>query len=313
MSNPLSEMEQVSVLSPRNAGWPSLAGFAKVYVGAILISAGLLKLHELMLYRGGWGGLGFGDTSVLEAGFVLLELLAGLVFLVGPPQKLLWFTGLVVLASFACYNLFLLADDKPTCGCFGVVLVSPRVSLGADTIGLALLFASLRGTAGRPWREVFSVAGIARPAFYAVIVTAGYSGVQHFLYLSPLGVRVRNETVTVLPESLWAGDVAMGQYHEARIGLRNNLDRPITLVGGTKNCSCYAIKELPATLASGEIRYVPVDVRAPKRKGSFAVRVGFYADLGTMHSISCQVKGRAIEEQRVVLLDSKPQTSVKGE
>ena len=313
MSNALSEMEQVSVLSPRNEGWPALARFAKVYVGAILISAGLLKLHELMLYRGGWAGLGFEDATVPVAGLLLLELLAGFVFLIGRPQKLLCFVGIAVMAAFASYNLILLAEDKPSCGCFGVVSVSPWMSLCVDFVGVGLLFATVRTTPSSPWRNGLSVAGLVRPAFYTLIVTAGYSGVQHFLYLSPLGVRVRNETITVLPESLWAGDVATGQYHEVRIGLRNNLDRPITLVGGTKNCSCYAIKDLPATLARGEVRYVPVDVRAPKRRGSFAVRVGFYADLGTMHSISCQVKGRAIDEQSVVLLDSKPQTSVKGE
>ena len=65
---------------------------------------------------------------------------------------------------------------------------------------------------------------------------------------------MRTERLSVHPPLIDMGHGAPGETREATVELTNRTDQPIRLIGGTADCSCTVIGDLPVTIPPGEAR-----------------------------------------------------------
>ncbi len=80
---------------------------------------------------------------------------------------------------------------------------------------------------------------------------------------------LRNERLSVSPPLLDIGEGAPGEIREATLELTNRMDDPIRVFGGTADCSCSVLGDLPITIPPGEARSIKVTVRLPSSPGRF--------------------------------------------
>ena len=122
----------------------------RLVAGVVLLAAAVLKAQHLLV------GGGVSDSSGMPPRFawivVSVELVLGLCLALGMRQRWSRAAALTLFSAFAVYSFRALLEGRPSCGCFGQVVTSPRVMLIVDLVVLALLFwwvpASERAEAG---------------------------------------------------------------------------------------------------------------------------------------------------------------------
>jgi hypothetical protein len=82
----------------------------------------------------------------------------------------------------------------------------------------------------------------------------------------------------VEPRTLSVGKGLAGEERSGTLEVRNGADHPIRLVGGTSNCSCAAIRDLPADIPAGEMRLIRVTVTIPPDPGKFVRKAFLFTD-----------------------------------
>lgn len=66
-----------------------------------------------------------------------------------------------------------------------------------------------------------------------------------------------------------------GDYLEGTITIRNVSDRPIRLVGGTSDCSCTVLRDLPVTIAPGGAAAVGIQLHIVSAESGQLTRTVF--------------------------------------
>jgi hypothetical protein len=133
------------------------------------------------------------------------------------------------------------------CGCFGDVPTSPWWSFGLD-IGIVVASCLVSPPAGRP--TDWATADFVAPAGVGLALLAIAYLVSVWAYGS-LGVavaRLRGEVIVVAPEVVDYGEAARGEVRERRVTVWNFSDTAVRVVGGTTDCACSTLSDLPVTV-----------------------------------------------------------------
>lgn len=106
----------------------------------------------------------------------------------------------------------------------------------------------------------------------------------------------RGERVSVTPRMVRVGDGGAGERREVPVELSNWTGAPVRLIGGTADCSCTVLNDLPVTIPPRETRTVAVSVRLPRSPGIFTRRAGFLVDDGGFRQVRFTMTGRVTRE-----------------
>jgi hypothetical protein len=104
--------------------------------------------------------------------------------------------------------------------------------------------------------------------------------------------RWRGEDVVVIPAISDLGSAEAGTKKRFLIQLWNITDHPIRVVGGTANCLCVAMENLPVTIPPQGLREVEVEVVFTAGVGRFQRRFVFYTDSNRQRIVVARFAGR---------------------
>jgi hypothetical protein len=242
---------------------PKLLPFTLVArcLGALLVATAALKLHGLgadpIARRGVF------SAPELQLVAVQIEVILALWLWVGKAPVGPWLASLAVFCSFAAASFYLGWVGQSSCGCAGALIsVSPWYAFGADLCIVAAL------VLGRPdvkptWDDPRThLVGALQPAFHGLAATALplglLLGVVYITFgsIRAVAAHLRGERVSISPRLADLGSGLPGDAHSVVIDVWNWTGAPVRLIGGTADCSCTVLQDLPMEIGAGEVRSV---------------------------------------------------------
>ncbi len=244
-------------------------------VGGLLLAAAGLKLAGLAASAvppHGWYAQPW--VQAAAAGW---ELVLGAWLLGGSAPRTAWAVAVLTFAGFAAVSASLGLAGVARCGCLGAVATSPWAAFGIDIAALALL------ALGRP--RANDPVPVERPRFGGVVVGAAtvlvlLGAAGSWVYGSPGAAlaRLRGDALTLTPDYLDFGTLPAGESRDAALTVSNWSDRPVRLVGGTSDCTCTTLADLPVTIVPGGRAAVTVRLAAPPSEGQLTRTVMLRTD-----------------------------------
>jgi hypothetical protein len=242
-------------------------------LGFLLLTVAALKLYGLNVTPFAQYGRLMNPTVQFLA--LEWEITLGIWLLAGRRPMGAWVAALLTFLAFAGVSLHLGIIGQASCGCFGALKASPWHAFAVDVAALVLLafarpnFQVLREVNGDQWLSVvWQNIGLVLVLIAFCGGTAGLAAVS-FGSVDATLARLRGERISVQPRLVDMGGGQPGQTLQAAVEIVNRTDQPVTITGGTSDCSCVTTNELPITIAPGESRQVAVDVRLPANPGFF--------------------------------------------
>jgi len=239
-------------------------------LGLVLLAAAGLKLY-------GFGVDPVARTGVFSAAafqFVVIafEIILGVWLISGKQQAGSWLVALMTFIAFAGISFYQGWIGQASCGCLGSkVSVNPWWMFAIDVTAIAALLVArpdlrpLWEHRGRIARTVGIGLGI------YLLVLGAVAGFVHYRYgsVDAALAGMRHERLSVNPPLIDMGQGVPGETRDATVELANRTDQPIRLIGGTADCSCTVIGDLPVTIPPGEARSITITMRLPNAAGSF--------------------------------------------
>jgi hypothetical protein len=102
----------------------------------------------------------------------------------------------------------------------------------------------------------------------------------------------RGERVSVTPDVVDVGAGLTGESREASVTLTNWTDAPVVVFGGTANCSCTVLGDLPVTIPSNESRAVTIRVSLTGSPGVFTRKAAFVMNDDGFKKITFSMTGQ---------------------
>lgn len=247
----------------------------RTVVGGLLVAAAGLKLVGLAgsaLPTVGWYAQPWVQGAA--AGW---ELVLGAWLLGGSAARAAWAAAVLTFLAFAAVSASLGLAGVASCGCLGVVSASPWVAFAIDIAALALLAVGYPGRNPTPAAERPRFGGVVVGST-AVLMAIGAAG--SWVYGSPGAAlsRLRGDELTVAPGHLDFGVLPTGEAADAALTVSNWSDRPVRLIGGTSDCTCTTLSDLPVTIAPGDRVEVTVRLVAPSSAGHLTRTVTLRTD-----------------------------------
>lgn len=232
-------------------------------VGGLLVTAAGLKLAGLA--ASAVPPLGWYAQPWVQAAAGGWELVLGAWLLGGAASRAAWAAAVVTFLAFAGVSASLGLAGVANCGCLGAVEASPWLAFGIDVAALVFLaFARPRADEAAAKRPSFGgvVVGAA-----AVVVLLGAAG--SWVYGSPAAAlaRLRGDTLIADAGYLDFGTVPAGERQEAPLTVSNWSDHPIRLIGGTSDCTCTTMSDLPVSIPPGGRAAVTISLVPPSGAG----------------------------------------------
>jgi hypothetical protein len=286
----------VSFLAAASWKAATVRGFIPAILGLFLITTAVLKIQ-------GPADGALGQNVILfspRIQFVAaeLEMLIGLWLLSGWAKRAAWLACIAFFLALAATSLYLGLMGQSSCGCFGRIEVSPWKALGLDLaclIAMAIWRPALRAAAGAAhprWRrEALAISGGS-----GALLAVGL-GVVQFVTERPgdLLARLRGEAIAVEPAVVDLGTDLLGKVHRFTVQIHNHSDRSIRIIGGTSNCSCMAIDDLPVLILAHETVSVSAVTAFKGTAGMFQNEFIFYTDDEQQNQVVARVKGRIVD------------------
>ncbi len=104
----------------------------------------------------------------------------------------------------------------------------------------------------------------------ALLAVAYFAGVWAYGSLGVAVARLRGEVVIADPSAVDFGGAARGEVRERQVMVWNFSPAPVRVVGGTADCACTTLADLPVTVPPGEGRPAIVRLRYVGTPGVFA-------------------------------------------
>lgn len=265
-------------------------------VGLLLLTAAGLKLYGLQSLPTTRSGIF--SAAWLQVGLIELEMVLGLWLISGCYPIAARCSAVVVFGIFAVASAFAGWIGQASCGCFGELPINPWWTFVLDCSILAILTftsPSRRGSdppdAGGPsrferWSFNSGLAGVA----ITTIFLAG--GLVAFGSLEGVMAFARGETLYAKPATIDLGARNPSEQTVFRLELENRGARAIRVIGGTFDCSCSVIDELPIEVPPGDIGSVPATIRFPKSGGEFQRRATVWTDVPEHPAVTFLLVGR---------------------
>ena len=262
-------------------------------------------LGVVLLTAAGLKAYGFGVDPVARTGIfsapafqffvILFEFGLGIWLLSGQQPLGSWLAVLLTFTAFAAISFYQGWIGQAGCGCLGKkVTVNPWIMFGADlTAVTALLICrpNLRGLwheRGRIARTVGTVVGVylLLMGILAAVAYLGFGSIDAALAI------LRGERLSIYPSLVDMGEGVPGETRNASIELTNRTDMPIRVIGGTSDCSCTVLGDLPVTIPPGESRSITVAMHLPNAVGAFNRKAGLHLDYVGFRAVGFRVTGR---------------------
>jgi len=278
-----------------------LSSLIRCFVGSLLLVAAGMKLSGLNVAP--YAQFGWLASANVQLIAVEWEILLGLWLWSGWYRFGSWIATVSTFIAFAGVSVYLGIIGQASCGCFGAINASPWMAFAIDFAALALLFigrpatASLRqlGTldrrqAIRVHLQLASATGVALVAVYVL---------ANFLYGTPAAAlaRLRGEIISISPSHVDFGDGEPSTAIGSNVQVTNWSDRPIRLIGGTRDCNCNLTIGLPATILPRTSMSIPILLKTPQTApGEFTREAEFWTDHDSARKIhltlGCRVRAR---------------------
>lgn len=270
--------------------------FVLLAIGVFLLFAAALKIQGLASnYIPEHSLLASPHVQVLA---IDIEITLGFWLLSGWARRQAWgvavvfFTVMITLAGYSAWS------GQRSCGCFGRIEVNPWLTFAFNVVVLAAL------TLCRP--NPTPNLNVRRPAWFVGVLRTGVGaaallvlvgGVFLLAFDNPADAlaRLRGESLTVEPSVSQVGDGTIGEARTFTVHVRNHIDRPIRVVGGTTNCACIATNDLPIVVPPHEAQPMEVQVKFQDGTGRFQHRFVLYTDDEQQKVIVARFSGRVIE------------------
>ena len=258
-----------------------------------------------LLTAAGLKAYGFGVDPVARTGIfsapafqflvILFEVGLGAWLLSGKQHLCAWLAVLVTFVAFAGISSYQGVIGQASCGCLGSkVSVNPWIMFGIDLIAVAALLIA-RPDFKPLWenrvRIVRTTAAVVGAYLLLMGVLVGFAHVAYGSVDAALA-HLRNERISVNPSLIDMGEDVPGETREAAVELTNHTDQPIRLIGGTSDCSCTVLADLPVTIPPGEARSITVTVKLPNSKGAFNRKAALRIDDQGFNTVGFRLTGR---------------------
>jgi len=227
------------------------------------------------------------------------EVFLGVWLLSGKRLLGAWLLALATFSSFAVVSFYQGWVGQTSCGCLGrLVTLSPWYALGIDAVAIAALLL------GRPdlkplWDQPRSAVAAALLPFACglagiVLLSALLIGLVTVSFGSvPAAIaHLRGDRISVQPSVIDVGKGESGAEREISVKVANWTDKPIRLIGGTTDCSCTVLNDLPVTIPAKQSRPVTVSLRMKGMPGIFMRKLGFLVDDNGFTRINFRITGR---------------------
>ncbi len=240
-------------------------------LGLLLIVTGGLKIYALnssVTPNTGW----FAQPWVLLATGEW-EIILGAWLLSGSTRRLSWLAAVLTVTAFAAVSGYLSWVGVASCGCLGPIKANPWWTFGLDVGVLAFLAMSF------PKQDRFSSPSFARSVgiwlagvmVLLAILIAG--GSFYFGSYRALIAGLRGEPVTTSVGYVDFGTCQAGEDLEAPITFSNWTPKVVRLIGGTSDCNCTTLKDLPVEIKPGVDCEIRVRLHTPNSSHGYLSRV----------------------------------------
>ena len=272
----------------------------RALVGVVLLLAAMLKFYGLAIEP--VARMGLFSTPEFQVAVIEFEVFLAVWLLSGWRPLGSWLLALVTFAGFVAVSFSQGWIGQASCGCFGRLAVSPWY---AFTLDVALLVALL---VGRPdlsplWdhpRRNFTHAllPVTCGLVALALVTGLLLGAAQLAFGSvPAALAYfRGERVSVTPRLVDVGAGVGGETRRVSVTVTNWTDRPVQLFGGTADCSCTVLHDLPVTIPPREARSVAVEMRLPGTPGQFTRKAAFLIDEGGLRRLDFRLTGEIMRK-----------------
>lgn len=207
----------------------------------------------------------------------------------------LWPVTVATFVGFLGYNFHGLRIGQTSCGCFGAVSVRPGDALAPDVAVLVLLSVwAVVDPAVRLGAATVRQAGGFLTGYAAA--AAAWLLPAHLLFgsVEAAAAAVRGDAVFVEPAVLDFGPQPAGTAAEAVLTVRASGRQPVRLIGGTSNCSCTLLPDLPAVVPAGGTCQLRVQLTVPHGAGTYQVRAVLWTDSQTNDMLPVAIRGRSV-------------------
>ena len=241
-------------------------------LGLVLLTAAGLKAY-------GFGGVdpvartGSFSSPGFQFFVILFEIGLGVWLLSGQQPLASWLAVLVTFSVFAgisCYQGWI---GQANCGCLGKkVTVNPWIMFGVDLTAVAAPLLIGRPNLKWIWDDRVQIARSLGSIVGGYLLLLGLATATAYLGYGSIDAAIaslRRERLSVHPSIVDMGEGAPGETRNANVELTNRTDQSIQVFGGTADCSCTVLANLPVTIPPGETRSVKVAVRLPNAAGTF--------------------------------------------
>ncbi len=271
-------------------------------LGLLLLVAAFLKLNGLGMDP--VARMGIFSTPEFQVAVIQFEAFLAVWLLSGKRPLGSWLVALATITGFAAISFHQGNIGQSSCGCFGRLAVSPWAAFGLDVLILGLLILGRPDPTPLRDNPRRSLTSAILPAVWGLIGVAGIAGL--LIGLAHLGfgsvpaavAYFRGERVSVEPRLVDVGEGTAGESREVAVIVSNWTDQPIRLIGGTADCSCTVLDDLPVTIPPKESRSISVQVHLSGAAGIFTRKAAFLIDDAGVQRLSFGLTGRVIRPAR---------------
>jgi hypothetical protein len=277
---------------------PAYRSLVARFIGLLLLTAAVVKVFGLTADP--VARMGVFSTPEFHLALIEFEVFLSLWLLSGKRPLGSWMLTVATFSGFATVSFYQGWIGQSSCGCFGRLTVSPWVAFAVDLFVLTVLFLA-RPHLSTLWEDPArtlktglltlsgGVAGMA-------LIGGALMGLAYATFGSVPGAlaHFRGERVSIAPRLVDVGVGARGESLEVSVTLTNWTDKPIQLFGGTADCSCTVLDDLPLTIPANESRSVSVRVSLSGRAGIFTRRAAFMINDDGFKKLEFGLTGRIV-------------------
>lgn len=129
-------------------------------------------------------------------------------------------------------------------------------------------------------------------AYLSLLAFLGVLAHLHYGSIGPALANLRGERLSVLPAVIDMGEGAPGETRHAAVDLANRTGQTLRVVGGTADCSCSVLGDLPVAIPPGETRSITVSVKLPRSSGTFDRKAKLTIDDDGFATVGLRLTGR---------------------
>lgn len=235
-----------------------------------------------------------------QLGLAEAEILLGVWLLTGYLPVLSWIVVTITFIAFAGVSLNNGIIGETSCGCTGRIPLNPWQAFEVDLAVLAVLLVAhpdLGSVRSNPRAFVRRSALVGTVALGGVFASVGLLAVSgHFISgsIEAMLAHLRGEHLSVYPRVVDVGAIPASKERELSVELVNRTDHAVCIFGGTSDCSCTVLADLPLRLASGERRRVRILTKMPRKPGLFTRHVTLLFDDEGFRKTSVMLTGRSL-------------------